>query len=108
MVQFLDEVPTPVWLLLSGLCGGLASFLYGLKRGNFKNNRYCRKISLEMVGGTVTGFFLTLPTKAWGAEYRLLIAFACGLAWSAVLQMCRLKITGIAEAVLGVPKQADS
>lgn len=94
MPDYLEQLK-PVLFLSSipGGFGGLASFLYGLKRGHFKNNKYIAKAVLEIVGGLVVASFVVFGPK-------ILVGFIIGLCWSTVIQVIRGRITVIVEAFL--------
>ncbi len=83
---------------LPGGAGGVAAFLMGIKMGSYRNNRHISKLTVEVLGSTLTASFLTLMISP--TAYRVAIAFAIGVAWASILQMLRKKITGIAEAIL--------
>jgi len=79
---------------LPGGLGGLATFLYGIKRGHFKNNKYLAKLTIEVVGGMLVASFVAF-------EPRPLVGFAVGLSWSGLIQIIRAKITAYVEGALG-------
>jgi hypothetical protein len=83
---------------LPGGIGGLTCFLYGYKKGLYKNNRYFIKICIELFGAMFTATFLSIIIIN---KFLPLIAFIIGLCWSAVIQTVRLKITSIVESILG-------
>jgi hypothetical protein len=100
----LEWLQANYWLFLAGSSGGLASFLYACKRGTIKNDKHCRKALLELVGGSVVGFFLVLPLP-YGNGVKASLAFAGGLGWAGVIQTARKKITDVAEAAFGLKRK---
>lgn len=95
----MDFVLVLLYTTLPGGAGGLASFLLGLKRGHYRNDKYAAKFSIEIFGAMVTASFLVLLLPA--EDYRIPIAFVIGIAWASILQSLRTKITKIVEAALG-------
>ena len=82
-----------------GGAGGLASFLFALKRGHYRNNKYTAKFLIEILGAMVTGTFVASFFGNW--EYVAAVAFAVGLTWAQIIHVIRTKITKIVEAALG-------
>ena len=76
---------------LPGFFGGAASFLFALKKGHYKNNKYAAKIAIEMIGAVVTAVFLLQTFSREG--YTVALSFAVGFAWSDLLQALRSRIT---------------
>ena len=83
---------------LPGGAGGLTSFLYALKRGHYKNNKYPRKFFIEILGAMLTATFLTKLISS--NQYQYVVAYIIGICWSGIIQVLRTKITKIIEAVL--------
>jgi hypothetical protein len=73
--------------------------LYGLKRGHYRNNRYFSKLAIEVIGSSVTASFIT-PLIVQG-QLIFLVGFLVGIAWGNIIQLIRIKITKMVEAVLG-------
>ncbi len=104
-----------VWSVLlitsiSGGAGGLASFLYALRLGHYRNNKYVEKCSIEILGAIVTASFLAAPFIP-DDKYTLAmaIAFMIGVSWAKFLQLIREKITDkvvdtLGQALKAVPK----
>lgn len=71
--------------------GSAVWFLVGIKLKRIKNNRYRRKLALEIGGGSLTGTYLhpllgfLLPTFT--------AAFIIGLGWSEIAQQLRNWVT---------------
>jgi hypothetical protein len=85
-------------VVAAGTAGALAGFLLGLKRGQFRNDRYTSKCTIEVLGGSLTALFLSpLVTMA---KFDTVIGFILGLAWAPVIQALRNRITAIVEAAL--------
>lgn len=85
---------------LPGAIGGIATFLYSLKMGHYKNNKYKAKLSLEVLGGAILATFVG-PLFPEPIQIQLFAAFATGLTWAGVIQVTRSKITKIVKAVIG-------
>lgn len=108
-MEWLTSIPPILlYLALAGAAGGLCSFLHALRGGRIRNGKYLRKAILEIVGGTLVGFFVSLPFSAWHDEYRIFLAFASGVAWAILLEYIREKITKVIEAALGRLDKSDS
>lgn len=99
MDELLNRVVDLTPICLCAVAGGAVAFCLGLKRGHYRNNRYIAKAFLEMAGAAVTG--LVLASSLPVALPRALVAFSIGVAWSAVVQTIRTRITAIVEGVLG-------
>jgi len=85
-------------MLLPSAAGGLVSFLLAFRAGHYKNNRYIAKSTVEILGGAVTGSFLSYPFAE--NAYLPVIAFLIGGAWSQLLQRLRATITRMVEGAL--------
>lgn len=83
---------------IPGACGGLGTFLYSLRQKHYKNNRYVRKLIIEILGATLVASFIgpLFPSKVI-----VFASFAIGLAWVAIIQITRNKITKIVEVLIG-------
>lgn len=81
-----------------GVCGGLGLFLYSLRTGHYKNNKYTVKLLIELLGAMLVASFLgpLFPEKAV-----TIASFLLGLSWAAVIQTSRNKITKLAKALIG-------
>ena len=85
--------------ILPGGAGGLVLFLFSLKKGRYRNNKYLAKFVIEILGAMLTASFLsTLITSSY---YKPIAAFVVGIAWANIIQIIRGKITKIVEAALG-------
>ena len=82
--------------------GGLASFLLMCKLGQIRNNRHIRKAMIEIVGGSIVGFFLSMPIPS---NYQIGTAFCGGVAWSTIMNVIRRKATSIVEAAFFGPPE---
>jgi hypothetical protein len=82
-----------------GAAGGLISFLVALRQDHYKNDRYIKKSSIEVLGGAVTASCLVYVFRE--SQYVYVFAFLIGTAWSHIIQRIRSKITSIVEAALG-------
>jgi hypothetical protein len=82
-----------------GAAGGLTSFLVALKQDHYKNDRYIKKSSIEILGGAVTATCLVYVFRE--NQYVYAFSFLIGTAWSQIIQKIRTKITSIVEAALG-------
>lgn len=93
---------------IGGTCGGCAKFLHGVQRGYYREDRYRRKFLLEVAGGTMVGFFVSLAFNALTWPTRTFVAFTVGLAWATVCQQLRQRVTAVVTAALGTVKDTDS
>jgi len=84
---------------LPGACGGLVTFLAAVQKGRIYNNKYVRKALIEIAGGAaIASFCFTMISPRMCL---MLTAFGVGVAWSAMLQGLRKRITKIVKAGLG-------
>jgi|SRR6516225_8800063 hypothetical protein len=86
-------------LLLLGAVGGLSSFLIALKFDHYKNNRFVRKLAIELVGGAVAAPPLGYMFKE--SQYVYILAFLIGTMWAHILQRVRNRVTNLVDAALG-------
>ena len=88
---------------MSGAIGGLALFLFSLRRGHYKNNYFKKKAAIEIAGAFCVAPFIGTHFGALDNNlYRLLLAsFVSGTCWSIILQVFRSKVTKFIEALLG-------
>lgn len=99
-ISILSEQLSPIFVGgLPGAFGGIAIYIYGHKKGHYRNNKFRAKFFIEVFGASITAYFLTLmiddgPKKA-------AIAFVIGMYWSNIIQRARTKITAIVDAALG-------
>jgi hypothetical protein len=108
-VKWISSLPLVLFFsALAGAAGGFALFLYGLKNAIYKNNKYGRKFSIEIAGGTVVAAFITLPLEAVPDGYRIFLGFVIGTTWTKVLQVLRNKVTAVVEAALGSQNYAST
>ena len=94
----------------SGAAGGLVSFLYALRGGHYRNNKYISKFLIELLGSAITAIYLTsLITESSIASIGTIgtAAFIVGTTWSVLIQGIRNKATSIVEAFLGQKKNGD-
>lgn len=107
MLEWPERVPAIIYLSpFAAAAGGLVCHLYACKKGRVRNNYHCRKAAIEIVGGTLVGFFLSLGASLAGMPDtgRLLTAFVGGSAWALILEAMRKKATDIVNAALfGTP-----
>lgn len=82
---------------VAGAAGGLAWFLCNVQLGRIRNDKHVRKAVLEVVGGMMTGLFLSFSL---GHLPQRIVAFVMGLCWSEVAQRIRAKVTTIVVAAL--------
>jgi hypothetical protein len=81
-----------------GGCGGIAAFLYALRQGHYKNNKYPVKLTIEILGAMIVASFI----GPWFPDHTTVFAsFAVGLAWAGIIQVIRIKVTKVVEAMLG-------
>ena len=85
---------------LPGAIGGIAAFLFALKKGHYKNNQYKTKLALEILGGLILATFIG-PLFPEPIRIQMFAAFAIGLTWAGIIQVTRSKITKIVKAVIG-------
>lgn len=98
-MEFLENiVPTLVFSTAPGACGGVGLFLFSLRVGHYKNNRYVRKLIIELLGAMLVASFVgpLFPEKAV-----VFASFAIGLSWATVVQVARNKITKVVKAAIG-------
>lgn len=88
-----------IYSCLPGCAGGITAFLFAIKKGHYRNNKYFSKFSVEIIGALLTALFLSMHVTS--LTNRTILAFALGVAWSGVIQIIRTKITKIVEAILG-------
>lgn len=81
-----------------GACGGVVLFSFSLRVGHYKNNRYVRKLIIELLGAMLVASFVgpLFPEKAV-----VFASFAIGLSWATVIQIARNKITKVVKAAIG-------
>jgi len=100
----LPQLQLFTFVMLGG-AGGLISFLVALKLDHYKNNRYIRKSSIEILGGAVTAACLVYVLRE--NPYVYPFAFLIGTSWSHIIQRLRSKITSVVEAALGDTSPRD-
>jgi hypothetical protein len=93
-----DIGPTLVFSTAPGACGGVGLFLFSLRAGHYKNNRYVSKLIIELVGAMLVASFVgpLFPEKVV-----VFASFATGLSWATVIQVARSKITKVVKAAIG-------
>src|SRR5438876_602881 len=74
---------------LAGAGGGCTTFVYGLRMGHYRENRYKLKLSTEVVGGSTVALFVSLAFTSFSVPFRTFLAFAIGLTWVTVIQQLR-------------------
>jgi hypothetical protein len=82
-----------------GAAGGLVAFLVAVKNNHYRNDQYIRKLSIEIIGGAITGACLVPVFSQTPLTY--VFAFLIGTAWAYIIQKVRSKFTRIIEAALG-------
>jgi F0F1-type ATP synthase assembly protein I len=87
---------------LPGALGSLTWFLCGIKNGWIRNNKYVRKVILEVIGGMLVATFVGYPLSDLFARTTplVLICFAIGASWSVIIQVLRRWITKFIENIL--------
>ncbi len=91
-------LPIILYCSVPGICGGIGTFLFSLKKGHYKNNRKAAKFTIEILGAGLTSLFVgpLFPEKV-----RIFASFAIGLSWAGLIQVVRLKITKLVRAAIG-------
>src|SRR5438128_7841948 len=81
-----------------GGCGGIAAFLYSLRKGHYQNNKYKVKLLIEISGAMIVASFVgpLFPHKTI-----VFMSFAVGLAWTAIIHVASSKINKIVKAAIG-------
>lgn len=99
-IAFLNGLYIPLAILAAGCgaLGGVATFLFSLKSGHYKNNKYRAKLTLEILGSTLIAAFVgtLFPEKLV-----IIASFCIGLTWTGIIQVLRTKITKIVQALIG-------
>lgn len=96
-------VAQEIQLALFGGIGGLLWFIYGVRHGHHKNNKYLIKFSVEVVGASCLGF-VTAPLllsvfEKTPAALRI-AGVAVGMNWSELVQLIRSWITELFKGIL--------
>src|ERR1017187_4242788 len=101
MLEWLNAINWQPLLIIaaSAAAGGLVGFLWTCKTGKIRNNRHIRKGALEIVGGSIVGFFISLPIPIASESIQAGVVFCGGVGWATVVSVIRRKITAIVEAV---------
>ena len=70
-------------------------------RTNRIRNRYLRKAVLEILGGLIVGFFLSVGAAAAGASefFRACTAFVGGVGWAVAVETIKAKINAVVLAL---------
>lgn len=91
-------LPILISSTLPGVFGGIALFLFSLRNGHYKNNRYPAKLLLELLGAGVVASFVgqLFPEKAI-----IFASFGVGLCWATIVQITRTKITKAVKLLIG-------
>ena len=98
--KILSEVLIAVLTVgLPGAFGGLVIYLYGHKKGHYRNNKYMVKLMIEVLGASITASFLVSFVDQ--LQQKSAIAFIIGMFWSSIIQRTRAKITAIVNAAIG-------
>jgi hypothetical protein len=98
-MEFLQNImPILLTATAPGAFGGLSLFLFSLRNGHYKNNRYSAKLLLELVGAMVVASFVG-PLFPENAVF--FASFGVGLCWATIIQITRSKITKVLKAVIG-------
>jgi len=91
-------IPYIILATIPGGIGGLTCFLYGYKKGLYRNNMYIRKICIELLGAMFVSTFISFVITN---KYLPVVAFILGLFWTNVIQLLRVKITSFVEVLIG-------
>lgn len=88
-----------VFSIMPGCIGGLTLFLWGVKHGHYKNNKYFAKFLIEILGAMITASVVSslFPLH----NYKPFVAFSIGIAWSKIIQTLRNRITKLVIALIG-------
>lgn len=81
----------------SGAAGGLLLFVYGIKTGHYKRNRYYRKLLVEIVGAALTAH---LASFFVAEDMQIPVGFCIGFTWTSTLQTLRLRVTKMIDRKL--------
>lgn len=84
---------------IPGAAGGITWFLWAVRQGSYRNNRYLMKFSTEILGASLTATFLASLISS--GNYLQEAAFAVGVGWTGVIQILRSNITKHVEKALG-------
>jgi hypothetical protein len=98
-MDLLDAVvPIFMFSTLPGALGGVGTFLFSVKKGHYKNNKYFIKFTIEIFGAMLFASFFgpLFPEKAL-----ILSSFCIGLSWAALVQVVRSKITKVVQVIIG-------
>lgn len=93
-----DMIPTLIFSTGPGACGGVALFLFSLRMGHYKNDRYLRKLIVELLGAVLVASFLG---PLFPGRTAIFASFALGLSWATIIQVARNKITRVVKAAIG-------
>jgi hypothetical protein len=61
---------TLLYSSFAGAAGGCTTFVHGLTMGYYRQDRYPRKLSLEIIGGTTVALFFSLLKPRPGVALR--------------------------------------
>jgi hypothetical protein len=96
---------TLLYSTVPGAAGGICAFLFALRGGIYRNNRYYSKFAIETAGALLTATFLTEMLQS--TSYQAVAAFSIGVAWGNVIQLARGRITAMMEGILGTKQPAN-
>ena len=80
---------------LPGAAGGLAIFLYAIRRGRIRNNKHVRKALLDVGGAMLVASFVALPFGPLPEHSTrvMLASFIAGLFWTNTIEIIRERLT---------------
>lgn len=78
---------------IPGVFGGCIIFLYGLKSGHHRNNKYVAKLTLEISGASITAIFIGQFFSSLSPQLQIAFSFCIGVGWVKIIQMTRNNIT---------------
>jgi len=84
-----------LYCTVPGAAGGLTWFLFGIRRGSVRNDRYVRKAFLEITGAVLVAAFVAYPLAPLFTINTpvVVLSFAAGAAWASIVQLLRRWIT---------------
>ena len=91
-------MPVIYYSVLPGSIGGMATFVLGLRKGHYKNNKYIAKFLVETTGAALTAPFIVNFIE--DHIFRSSFAFCIGVGWSSILQTVRIIISRFIEAAI--------
>jgi len=101
VLQWFEKIPAIFYLsAVAGGLGGLLCFLHACRTNRIRT-RFIRKAVLEILGGSIVGFFLSVGAAAVGASelVRACTAFVGGVGWAIAVETIKAKINAIVLAL---------